>query len=171
MPKIKKIAVYATTAFLAIALLMILIAGPIESHRLAELRQAKYRQNTSPSPTQPPKPILAPANPASINPNKAIQIFTKPSACSLCHTITGLSSGTIGPPLNQIATDAASRIPNMTAEQYIRQSIIEPNAYSAGTADGLRIDYPDGLMASFTEPLKLTPAEVEMLVEFLMKLK
>ena len=77
----------------------------------------------------------------------------------------------MGPPLTHIATDPANRAPNMTAEQYIRQSIIEPDACPAGNAEELRIDYPTGLMTPSNEYLELTQTEVEMLVKFLMQLK
>lgn len=48
--------------------------------------------------------------------------------CSTCHLIE-IETIKIGPSLNGIATRAESRIDGMTAEEYITQSILDPNAY------------------------------------------
>ena len=55
-------------------------------------------------------------------------VFTK-AGCAACHTIQGISGGTIGPELTKVATNAASRILSMSAEDYIRQSIEDPPAF------------------------------------------
>ena len=51
--------------------------------------------------------------------------------CTACHTITGLPGavGTLGPNQDGVATRAATRVPGLTAEQYIRQSIEDPLAF------------------------------------------
>ncbi len=51
--------------------------------------------------------------------------------CGTCHMLTGVSGavGTIGPPLNGIATTAGTRVSGMSAADYIRQSIRDPNAF------------------------------------------
>jgi len=41
----------------------------------------------------------------------------------------GGGAGQIGPNLNQIGSVAATRVAGETAEEYIRTSIIKPNAY------------------------------------------
>jgi mono/diheme cytochrome c family protein len=51
------------------------------------------------------------------------------SGCIGCHTIEGLSTGTVGPNLTQIGTEAADMVSGLSAEEYIRQSILTPNTF------------------------------------------
>jgi mono/diheme cytochrome c family protein len=65
-------------------------------------------------------------------------VFTGVGGCSACHTIEGVSSGTTGPDLTHVATNAATRVPGLSAEEYILQSILEPNAFVVeGFAEGI----------------------------------
>jgi len=56
------------------------------------------------------------------------QLFTS-SGCGGCHAIEGTSSGEVGPNLTQIAQVAATRKDGVSAEDYIRESILNPNAF------------------------------------------
>jgi cytochrome c len=50
--------------------------------------------------------------------------------CSTCHqTVTGQFSFSVGPNLAGITERAGTRVDGLTAEEYLRQSIIEPNRY------------------------------------------
>jgi mono/diheme cytochrome c family protein len=49
--------------------------------------------------------------------------------CGGCHTIEGLSAGVVGPNQTNIGSMAETRIPGMSAEDYIRESILDPSAY------------------------------------------
>ncbi|HEX6303511.1 MAG TPA: c-type cytochrome [Anaerolineales bacterium] len=49
--------------------------------------------------------------------------------CGACHAVDGVSTGTVGPNLNQIAEVAANRVEGQTTEEYIRESILMPNAH------------------------------------------
>lgn len=62
--------------------------------------------------------------------------------CSACHqTITGQFGFTIGPNLDGIGERAGMRVDGLTAEEYLLQSILEPERYVvAGYRD---IMYPD----------------------------
>lgn len=53
--------------------------------------------------------------------------------CGACHTLEGEEGavGNIGPDLSNIATVAATRVPGQSAEEYIRESILDPNAFIA----------------------------------------
>lgn len=51
--------------------------------------------------------------------------------CGACHTVTSLPAarGHIGPVLDGLAQRAAQRVPDLSAVDYIRQSVMEPGAY------------------------------------------
>lgn len=51
------------------------------------------------------------------------------NGCGGCHTIEGLSAGTVGPNLTEIGLIAATRIEGLSAAEYIRESILIPNSY------------------------------------------
>ena len=109
----------------------------------------------------------APATGAS--PGQAL--FVGAAACASCHTIQGVAQGVLGPPLDGIASAAANRISGYSAEEYIRESIVEPDAYTAGTADGLSQDYQEGLMSATMAGIQLTDEDVDALVEYLLSLR
>ena len=80
--------------------------------------------------------------------------------CITCHALArgGFS---LGPPMEGIAARAATRIAGLSAEGYLRQSILDPQAF---TAPGFRpIMYPD-------YALHLADQDVADLIAFLMGL-
>jgi cytochrome c oxidase subunit 4 len=58
------------------------------------------------------------------------QVFQK-NGCGACHAVSAIAGaqGRIGPALDGLAQRAATRLPDQSAEAYIRQSIEAPNAY------------------------------------------
>jgi cytochrome c2 len=50
--------------------------------------------------------------------------------CSACHSLTA-GQTLVGPSLGGIATNAATRKAGYSAEKYIHESIVSPNAYTA----------------------------------------
>jgi len=48
-------------------------------------------------------------------------------ACSMCHLLDGLGSN--APPLNGIADRAGNEVTGLSAEEYLHQSIVDPNAH------------------------------------------
>ncbi len=82
------------------------------------------------------------------------------AGCVTCHS-TEPGVQLVGPSLAGIGTTAAERVPGMSAEEYIRQSITDPAAY---TVEG----FPEGLMPAFTD---LSPEQLDALVAYLMSLK
>ncbi len=74
-------------------------------------------------PTPTPRPEEA-DNPIA----RGQRVFTE-RGCGGCHTIQGLSAGTLAPNLTQIGKVAASRKPDLSAEEYIRESILTPTAF------------------------------------------
>ncbi len=53
---------------------------------------------------------------------------TAPAGCFLCHKVEGVG-GTRGPDQTNIGERAATRRPGLSAEEYIRESVLNPNAY------------------------------------------
>ena len=96
-------------------------------------------------------------------------LFVGTAACASCHTIDGVSQGVLGPDLSTIGSLAANRLPGYSAEEYIRESIVEPDAYTAGTADGLDQDYQEGLMSATMAGIQLSDEDVDLLVEYLLE--
>ncbi|RME06604.1 MAG: hydrogenase iron-sulfur subunit, partial [Anaerolineae bacterium] len=84
------------------------------------------------------------------------------AGCRICHS---LEPGVVlvGPSFAGIATRAATRIPGMSAEEYLRQSILEPDAY---VVEG----FPAGQMVQNLGEI-LTEEQINDLVSFLMTLK
>jgi cytochrome c551/c552 len=125
-----------------IALLLTIVAYTIGRHQA---------QTTNPAITPPPT-STAPTTAAGR------LLFTR-YGCGGCHTFAPAgASGTIGPDL-ATANQAAKTDHNMPLDAYIRQSIIDPNAYvSPG--------YNAGIMPT-TYANKFTPGQLQALVAFI----
>jgi mono/diheme cytochrome c family protein len=78
--------------------------------------------------------------------------------CIGCHVIGGGVGGQTGPNLTQVAAAAASRKPGTSAEEYIRESILQPQAF-------LVPGYPP-VMPSFQG--QLSDQELNQIVEYLL---
>ena len=72
----------------------------------------------------------------------------------------------MGPDLTHIGTDAATRQPGVSAEDYLRQSITEPEAF---VAEGVERAVPGLMLPALTAGL--TDEDVDALVAFLMEQK
>lgn len=72
--------------------------------------------------------VGTPAEPSQI----VIDAVAK-GTCNACHTIPGIPGavGVVGPNLSNIGNDAATRISGYSAEQYLHESIVDPNAFVA----------------------------------------
>jgi mono/diheme cytochrome c family protein len=81
------------------------------------------------------------------------------NGCGACHTIDGISVGAVGPTLNSIGETAAARIEDLSAEEYIRQSILNPAAY---LVDG----YDDLMIKTYGDTI--SDSQIDDLVTFLM---
>ena len=86
------------------------------------------------------------------------QIFTA-AGCAGCHTFGPAgSNGTIGPNLDELAAAAGKREPGKSAEDYVRESLLKPDAFLApgfGNA-----------MPSFDG--RLTDKQIQTLTEYLL---
>jgi len=85
------------------------------------------------------------------------------AGCVACHTVTGISTATVGPVLDGLASRAGDQVEGVSAEEYIRQSILDPSAY---VVEG----FTDGIMPqTFGETL--SEGQIEGLVAFLLTLE
>jgi mono/diheme cytochrome c family protein len=65
--------------------------------------------------------------------------------CATCHSLEA-GETLVGPSLAGIGTAAAGKVSGESAEQFLRNSIVNPNAYlEEGFAQGLMPDYKDAL--------------------------
>jgi cytochrome c oxidase subunit 2 len=79
------------------------------------------------------------------------------AGCTGCHSLAGVSNeGFIGPNLTGLSDRAGDRVEGLSAEDYVRQSVLDPQAY---IVDGYGEMMPT---------LPLDSAELEALVEFLL---
>ncbi|HNB35970.1 MAG TPA: hydrogenase iron-sulfur subunit [Anaerolineales bacterium] len=81
------------------------------------------------------------------------------AGCRICHSLTK-DERIIGPSFYGIATRAGERVPGLTAEEYLYQSIVDPNAYVVS-------GYPSGQMIQNFGTL-LTEEEIQDIIAFLM---
>lgn len=90
------------------------------------------------------------------------QVYSN-SGCAGCHTIEGLSAGIVGSNLTQIGEVATTREEGYSAEDYIRESITNPNTY---VVEG----YQSGIMPQ-NYSQQLSQQELDDLVAFLLAQK
>lgn len=82
--------------------------------------------------------------------------------CQICHSLREGDDG-VGPSLWDVGLVAAERVPDLSAAEYIRQSIIDPDAY---VVDG----FSAGQMLGDYEE-RLDPEQLDALVAFLLSLQ
>lgn len=84
------------------------------------------------------------------------------AGCQICHSLEpGVQL--VGPSLAGVATRAETRVPGMTAEQYLMQSLVDPNAY---VVEGFQ---PGQMRPDLAQAL--TQQELDDLVAFLLTLR
>lgn len=95
-----------------------------------------------------------------------VAAFAK-AGCAGCHTIPGVPNavGTIGPNLSAIGLEASERKAGLDAENYIRESIFDPNVFIAPVCP--TGECPTGVMPqNFKE--QLTDDEINLIVAYLL---
>ena len=141
-----------------------------------------YHHPVEEKPHYEPLVVPTPAPPGAVTPpgtggaagggdNPGLALFTGRGGCTACHTVEGVSQGILGPDLTGIASVAGSRVADQSAEEYLRISIADPDAYTAGADDGLSQDYQAGLMMATLAGINLTDEEIDILVEYLLTLR
>ena len=90
-------------------------------------------------------------------------VFLSPeTGCIGCHTITNISVGTLGPLLDGLASRAGDREAGLSAEAYIRKSVLDPASY---LVEGFENIMPAGFGDIMTEE------QLEDLIAFLLTLE
>lgn len=98
-----------------------------------------------------PRPVSRPSDPPGLKLFRAQQ-------CDHCHSLEGISQGTIGVSLDGISRRAGQRLPGVSGPDYLRRKILNPDVWRA----------QDSLRAMPSYEGKLTPAELDVLVDWLM---
>jgi hypothetical protein len=123
-----------------------------------EAEAAVVQQPTpSPAPQPTPRPIEG----------QSAEDIVLNAGCGSCHRIGTLGEGhKVGPDLSMIGVVANGRVEGMSAQAYIRQSILEPNAF-------LTPECPNGPCMANIMPgdysRRMTPEQLNTLVVFLLE--
>ncbi len=101
------------------------------------------------------------------DPKRGRQLFNETAlgtnaSCRICHSLRP-GVDIVGPSFAGVATRAETRVPGLSAEEYLRQSILDPNAY---VVEGFSEDMAPPNFAEL-----LTDEQVDDLVAFLMTLR
>jgi cytochrome c len=85
------------------------------------------------------------------------------TACSQCHSAEPGGISSLGTNLSNIGNRSATTVPGQSAEEYLRTSILDPDAFLAG-------NFQDGLMYR-RYGNALTPQQINDLVAYMLTLK
>ena len=91
------------------------------------------------------------------------------NACNACHgdpTVPG--SAAVGPDLGNIGNDAATRVEGMPAEQYVYESILDPNSFIAPDCPNGPCAEPSSMRTDYGDIL--SPQEMSDLIAYYMTL-
>lgn len=114
-------------------------------------------------------PTAAPTLDENLPPLELGKAVYAANACSGCHGDPDLGTpGAVGPTMAGIGTRAGNEVPGLSAADYIRQSIVDPNAHIVAQC-------PAGACTAGLMPqdfgAKLSPKQLDGLVEYLLSLK
>ncbi len=134
---------------------------------------------SEPEPTKAPEPAAAAVEPTKVPANiveKGKAVYNQ-YGCQACHAIRGFAEGQVGPELTNLYASAQKTIASpeykssagkaTTVEQYIRESILNPNAYVVPQCP--TGPCPQGVMIQNFEQ-QISSAELEALIGYLMTL-
>lgn len=96
---------------------------------------------------------------------EAVAAVVEKGGCATCHAIPDIPNavGVVGPDLSNIGAEAADRIEGYTAEEYLRESIIEPNAFIAPECPNNISPCPPAMILTN----ELSETEIDTIVNYL----
>ena len=110
------------------AILRISPTGELHQPTAEELAELQPTPAATTEPAETPVPV-ATATLGPITGSEPEEIIHN-AGCGSCHLIGDLGeSRKVGPDLSNIGVTAGERVADLSAEEYIRQSILEPNAF------------------------------------------
>lgn len=95
---------------------------------------------------------------------RGLEVFKSGTApaCVSCHAVKGVSTASIGPDLSKIGAEGGNRKPGVSADVYVRESIVNPSAF---VVSGYAPLMPPDLAKN------LSSADLEALIVYLLSLK
>ena len=94
--------------------------------------------------------------------SEGAQLFAS-QGCVGCHKVKDQGGGAVGPDLSNIGSTAATRKPGTDAQAYLRESIVDPNAF---VVQGFQ---PNVMPGTYRQTL--TPEQLDALVNYLLDQK
>jgi cytochrome c551/c552 len=135
------------------------VPSPSLEHRASVTPAVEVKPTLSPTPsaTSTLRPIAG----------EQAQGIILNSGCGSCHVIGSLGeSGKVGPDLSNIGIDAGNRMPDQSADEFIRESILNPSAFIAPNC-------PNGPCLDNIMPadykIRLSDNQIQTLVDFLLQ--
>ncbi|MBM3356460.1 MAG: cytochrome c [Betaproteobacteria bacterium] len=107
----------------------------------------------------PAKKVIGTATPGEELAAIGEELARGKGGCLVCHKVTERGNDR-GPDLRQSTAKAATRKPGMSAEAYLVESLVDPDAYVVP-------DYPKMMPSALKPPANLTMAEVKAVVAYL----
>lgn len=134
----------------------------------------------APAPTQPPPAAAAPAAEPTKVPAEVVEkgktVFNQ-YGCQACHAIQGFANGAVGPALDNLYSEAQKTIASAeyknsegkatTVEEYVRESILNPNAFVVAQCP--TGPCPKGVMIQNFKD-QISESDLEALIGYLMTL-
>ena len=151
---------------LASAIMLAACGGEATVHPQAGGDEASDNQSEAEPAIEPQPKAKTVDTEVNGDPNQGREVFEKggekypknTATCIKCHSLDG-SEGKYGPSMMGISESAGERVPGLSAEEDLRQSILEPNELIVG-------DYPEN-MGGIHAAL-LSDEEIEDLVAFML---
>jgi mono/diheme cytochrome c family protein len=134
--------------------------GPLNPEQINTLVDYIQHGHWPVAPVDGEAAVLVQGGGAAADGSRGAQLFSA-NGCVGCHQVKG-QGGTIGPSLNTIGTQAATRKPGVSAEEYIRESIVNPAAFVGS-------GFQTGVMP--TTFSQLSQDDLKALVDYLLEQK